>query len=90
MFGRAKSEDFYLKTLIFMLFYGILYLLESSVTARTGHHTLYILIQQFALKYMSFLMSFPLASDVQEDVRTFPMYQRLRKINPYAYYSLNT
>ena len=35
-------------------------------------------------------MSYPLDSDVQEDVRTFPMYQRLRKINPYAYYSLNT
>ena len=35
-------------------------------------------------------MSNPLDSDVQEDVRTFPMYQRLRKINPYAYYSLNT
>ena len=34
-------------------------------------------------------MSYPLDSDVQEDVRTFPMYQRLRKINPYAYYSLN-
>ena len=27
-------------------------------------------------------MSNPLDSDVQEDVRTFPMYQRLRKINP--------
>ena len=35
-------------------------------------------------------MSYPLDSDVQEDVRTFPMYQRLRKINPYAYYSLQT
>ena len=35
-------------------------------------------------------MSYPLDFDVQEDVRTFPMYQRLRKINPYAYYSLNT
>ena len=35
-------------------------------------------------------MSNPLDSDVKEDVRTFPMYQRLRKINPYAYYSLNT
>ena len=35
-------------------------------------------------------MSYPLDSDVQEDVRTFPMYQRLRKINPYAYYSLKT
>ena len=35
-------------------------------------------------------MSNPLDSDIQEDVRTFPMYQRLRKINPYAYYSLNT
>jgi len=35
-------------------------------------------------------MSYPLDSDVQEDVRTFPMYQRLRKTNPYAYYSLNT
>ena len=35
-------------------------------------------------------MSYPLDSDVQEDVRTFPMYQRLRKINPYAYYSMQT
>ena len=35
-------------------------------------------------------MSNLLDSDVQEDVRTFPMYQRLRKTNPYAYYSLNT
>ena len=35
-------------------------------------------------------MSFPLEHDIQEDLRTFPMYQRLRKINPYAYYSLNT
>ena len=35
-------------------------------------------------------MSNLLNSDVQEDVRTFPMYQRLRKTNPYAYYSLNT
>ena len=35
-------------------------------------------------------MSNPLDSDIQEDVRTFPMYQRLRKINPYAYYCLNT
>ena len=35
-------------------------------------------------------MSNLLDSDVQKDVRTFPMYQRLRKINPYAYYSLNT
>ena len=35
-------------------------------------------------------MSYSLDSDVQEDLRTFPMYQRLRKINPYAYYSLNT
>ena len=35
-------------------------------------------------------MSNRLDSDVQEDVRTFPMYQRLRKINPYAYYSLTT
>ena len=34
-------------------------------------------------------MSYPLDSDVKEDVRTFPMYQRLRKINPYAYYSLD-
>ena len=31
-----------------------------------------------------------LDSDVHEDVRTFTMYQRLRKINPYAYYCLNT
>ena len=35
-------------------------------------------------------MSIPLEHDVQEDLRTFPMYQRLRKINPYAHYSLNT
>ena len=35
-------------------------------------------------------MSYTLDSDIQEDVRTFPIYQRLRKINPYAYYSLNT
>ena len=35
-------------------------------------------------------MSNLLDSDAQEDVRTFPMYQRLRKTNPYAYYSLNT
>lgn len=35
-------------------------------------------------------MSYSLEPDVQEDLRTFPMYQRLRKINPYAYYSLNT
>ena len=35
-------------------------------------------------------MSYFLDYDVQEDLRTFLMYQRLRKINPYAYYSLNT
>ena len=35
-------------------------------------------------------MSNLLDSDAQENVRTFPMYQRLRKTNPYAYYSLNT
>ena len=35
-------------------------------------------------------MSYSLDTDIQEDLRTFPMYQRLRKINPYAYYSLNT
>ena len=35
-------------------------------------------------------MSNLLDSDVQEDVLTFPMYRRLRKTNPYAYYSLNT
>jgi hypothetical protein len=35
-------------------------------------------------------MSYSLDLDIQEDLRTFPMYQRLRKINPYAYYSLNT
>ena len=34
-------------------------------------------------------MSYSLDSDIQEDLRTFPMYQRLRKINPYAYYSLD-
>lgn len=31
-----------------------------------------------------------LDTDVHKDVRTFTMYQRLRKINPYAYYCLNT
>ena len=35
-------------------------------------------------------MSYSLDIDIQEDLRTFPMYQRLRKINPYAYYSLST
>ena len=33
-------------------------------------------------------MSYSLDLDIQEDLRTFPMYQRLRKINPHAYYSL--
>ena len=28
-------------------------------------------------------------SYIQEDTCTFPMYQRLRKINPYAYYFLD-
>ena len=28
-------------------------------------------------------------SDIQEGTCTFPVYQRLRKINPYAYYSLD-
>ena len=35
-------------------------------------------------------MSYSLDSDIQEDLCTFPMYQHLRKINPYVYYSLNT
>ena len=35
-------------------------------------------------------MTNPLDSEVHEDVRTFSMYQRLRKSNPYAYYCLNT
>jgi len=34
-------------------------------------------------------MSYSLDFDIQEDLRTFPMYQRLRKLNPYAYYSLD-
>ena len=34
-------------------------------------------------------MSYSLDYDVHEDLRTFPMYQRLRKINPYGYYSLD-
>ena len=33
-------------------------------------------------------MSYSLDLDIQEDLRAFPMYQRLRKINPHAYYSL--
>ena len=34
-------------------------------------------------------MSYSTDSYVQEDTCTFPVYQRLRKINPYAYYSLD-
>ena len=34
-------------------------------------------------------MSYSTDSYVQEDTCTFPMYQRLRKLNPYAYYSLD-
>ena len=34
-------------------------------------------------------MSYSTDSYTQEDTCTFPMYQRLRKINPYAYYSLD-
>ena len=35
-------------------------------------------------------MSYSTDSYIQEDTCTFLVYQRLRKINPYAYYSLNT
>ena len=34
-------------------------------------------------------MSYSTDSYIQEDTCTFPVYQRLRKINPYAYYSLD-
>ena len=34
-------------------------------------------------------MSYSTDSYTQEDACTFPVYQRLRKINPYAYYSLD-
>ena len=34
-------------------------------------------------------MSYSTDSYVQEDTCTFPVYQRLRKLNPYAYYSLD-
>ena len=34
-------------------------------------------------------MSYSTDPYVQEDTFTFPVYQRLRKINPYAYYSLD-
>ena len=34
-------------------------------------------------------MSYSTDSYVQENTCTFPMYQRLRKLNPYAYYSLD-
>ena len=34
-------------------------------------------------------MSYSTDSYIQEDICTFPMYQRLRKLNPYAYYSLD-
>ena len=67
-----------------------LQVLESSVIAHKANHTLYSFTQQYALKWRSFIMSYFLDYDVQENLCTFPMYQRLRKINPYAYYSLNT
>ena len=34
-------------------------------------------------------MSYSTDSFIQEDICTFPVYQRLRKTNPYAYYSLD-
>ena len=34
-------------------------------------------------------MSYSTDSYIQEDTCTFPMYQRLRKLNSYAYYSLD-
>ena len=34
-------------------------------------------------------MSYSTDSYAQEDTCTFPVYQRLRKLNPYAYYSLD-
>ena len=34
-------------------------------------------------------MSYSTGSHTQEDTFTFPVYQRLCKINPYAYYSLD-
>ena len=34
-------------------------------------------------------MSYSTDSYIQEDTCTFPVYQRLRKLNPYAYYSLD-
>ena len=34
-------------------------------------------------------MSYSTDSYIQEDTSTFPVYQRLRKINPYTYYSLD-
>ena len=34
-------------------------------------------------------MSYSMDSYIQEDTCTFPVYQRLCKINPYAYYSLD-
>ena len=34
-------------------------------------------------------MSYSTDSYIQEDTSTFPVYQRLRKLNPYAYYSLD-
>jgi hypothetical protein len=63
--------------------------LESSVTALIGHNTLYLLFPTICFKTRSFFMSNSMDSYIQEDTCTFPMYQRLRKINPYAYYSLD-
>jgi hypothetical protein len=63
--------------------------LESSVTALSGHNTLYIFSPTICFKTRSFFMSYSTDSYVQEDTCTFSTYQRLRKINPYAYYSLD-
>ena len=64
-------------------------MLECSVTALSGHNTLYILPPTICIKTRSSFMSYSTDSYIQEDTCTFPMCQRLRKLNSYAYYSLD-
>ena len=64
-------------------------MLESSVTALIGFNTLDLLPPTICFKTRSFFMSYSTDSYTQEDTCTFPVYQRLRKTNPYAYYSLD-
>ena len=66
-----------------------MYFLKSSVIALSGHNAIYILFPTICFKTSDFFMSYSTDTYVQEDTCTFPMYQRLRRLNPYAYYSLD-